>query len=161
MRPKAQEVRVGKRELGDPEAQPNQSPSPCSPPPTSSQPNPLLGRGLGGAGGDLAGPQRPFLAAGGNPEPRPLLSKPSKRATRVLTVIPVPWQAGRLSLRLTHTSILQCPLPSQDIQKWLGSLRRWGSETLTAVLITWGGGSPHSLHSQTPHSEVLCAPFAS
>lgn len=143
---------MGRREPGDPEAEPNQSPSPCSPPPPPASQTPCYC-----LGGDLAGPQRPFPAAGGSPEPRPLLSKPSERATGALTVIPehssftpALWRAGRKALPLAHsTSILHRLLPSQDIQKWLGSVRRWGSETLTAVLIM-RGRSPLSLHSRTP-----------
>lgn len=56
---------------------------------------------------------------------------------------PALWQAlGRLSLQLTLTSTLHCPLPSQDILKVEGVTNEVGpgSGTLTAVFITWGWG---------------------
>lgn len=50
--------------------------------------------------------------------PRPLLTRPSKKAVVVLTVVPegssrapAPLWTGRLSLQLTHVYIIQGSLP--------------------------------------------------
>lgn len=97
------------------------------PAPTPKEPNPLLqpqgyGKGLGRT-------TKPISSIWREPRAQNPLSKPSKWDTGALTTIPVGsswgpslWQAGRLSLPLTH---LSCSVLSM-VQMGLGSLRRWG-----------------------------------